>query len=62
MTPQIEQRIDDLGRILLPTELRKYLNWEKGDVLSIHQENGSVILKLAEKRYKDASTLFAPPD
>jgi len=59
MTEQFEHRIDDLGRILLPAELRKYLNWDKGDVLSIHQENGNVILTLTEKYFEDASNI--PP-
>jgi len=59
MTQKIEHRIDDLGRVLLPTELRKYLDWDKGDVLSIHQENGKVIMELTEKYYDGASNI--PP-
>jgi len=49
MTQQCKQRLDDLGRVLLPTELRNYLNWNKGDVLSISQESGKVILELLEQ-------------
>ena len=59
MTQKIEHRIDDLGRILLPAELRKYLDWDKGDALSIHQENGKVIMELTEKYYDGASDI--PP-
>ena len=44
----IVRKIDELGRIVLPSELRKILNMRHGDELSISVEGDQVIL---EKRH-----------
>lgn len=42
----IVRRIDDLGRIVIPKEIRRSLNIKDGDPLEIYTErDGSVILK-----------------
>lgn len=41
------RRIDDLGRVCIPKEVRKMLNIEEGDALEVHynQEKTQLILK-----------------
>ena len=41
----IVRRIDDLGRVVLPVELRRTLDLENGDSLEIFVEDDRVILK-----------------
>lgn len=41
----IVRRIDDLGRIVLPVELRRGLELENGDSLEIFVEDNTIILK-----------------
>jgi len=49
MMQQLTQRIDGLGRVLLPKDLRKELEWDNGDRIAISKENNKVILQLQEK-------------
>ena len=39
----IVRRIDDLGRVVIPKEIRQSLGIEAGDPLEIYTENNSVI-------------------
>ena len=41
----IVRRLDDLGRIVVPTEIIKYLKFMEGDALELFVENNSLILK-----------------
>ncbi len=41
----IVRRIDDLGRIVLPVELRRGLELDNGDSLEIFVEDNTIILK-----------------
>jgi len=41
-------KIDDLGRLLLPKELRSILGWEIGDTLSLCRVSGTIVLSLEE--------------
>lgn len=41
----IVRKIDDLGRIVLPKELRKTMNINKKDPMEIYVDEDSVILK-----------------
>ena len=41
----IVRRVDALGRVVLPMELRKQLELETGDALEIFTEDNKVILK-----------------
>jgi len=46
----VSRRIDDLGRIALPCEIRKKLGWGECDVVSIyHVDNNTLMLQLQEK-------------
>ena len=48
----IVRRIDDLGRIVIPKELRRALNIEEGNPMEIYTEGDQVILK----KYEPACT------
>ncbi|MDU1421961.1 AbrB/MazE/SpoVT family DNA-binding domain-containing protein [Clostridium sporogenes] len=41
----IVRRVDELGRIVIPKELRRTLNIEEGDGLEIYTEGEQIILK-----------------
>ena len=41
----IVRRIDDLGRVVIPKEIRRTLNIREGDPLEIYLDNGGVLLK-----------------
>ncbi|HDR6245761.1 TPA: AbrB/MazE/SpoVT family DNA-binding domain-containing protein [Bacillus cereus] len=41
----IVQKIDNLGRIVIPKEIRKTLQLDTGDVLEIFVEEGAIILQ-----------------
>lgn len=41
----IVRRLDDLGRIVIPREIRKSLKLMEGDALELFVENNSLILK-----------------
>ena len=43
------RKIDELGRVVLPSELRKKLQWDTGDSVSVIEKDGDVIFKLFEK-------------
>ena len=46
----IIRKIDDLGRIVLPKELRKTLGIEPGTPIEIYTEEDTIILKKFESR------------
>lgn len=41
----IVRKVDELGRIVIPKELRKVLNIDEGDGLEIYTEGEQIILK-----------------
>ena len=43
------RKIDELGRVVLPSELRKKLKWGTGDSVSVMERDGDVIFKFFEK-------------
>ena len=52
------RKIDELGRIVLPIEVRKKCEWDIRDSISIsYGENNTLILGLAEK-YTGAKCVF----
>ena len=44
------RRIGELGRIVLPIDLRRSLDWQEGDRIEIAREGDSLILKRHEER------------
>lgn len=44
----IVRKVDELGRVVLPIELRRTLNIDIKDALEIYVENDSIILKKYE--------------
>lgn len=44
----LSRRVDELGRVVLPIELRRNLNIEPGDPLDISVENNKVVLQKPE--------------
>lgn len=41
----IHRKIDALGRVTLPSQLRRNLNLELGDSVDIYEENGKIIVQ-----------------
>ena len=40
--------LDELWRVVIPTELRQKLGWDVGTKLSVSEKDGMVILRLSE--------------
>lgn len=49
----IVRRIDDLGRVAIPKEIRRTMKICEGDPLEIFLENGGVVLKKYNPNYRD---------
>ena len=42
----VVRRIDDLGRVVIPKEIRKKLDWQEEDALKFYfDENNNLVLK-----------------
>ncbi|TVX93013.1 AbrB/MazE/SpoVT family DNA-binding domain-containing protein [Paenibacillus agilis] len=54
----IVRRIDELGRVVIPKELRKTLDIKDGDPIEIFSSNNGVFLK----KYKPGCTLCSSVD
>jgi len=50
-----KHKIDDLGRVLLPKELRKAVGWDIGDTLSLCHVSDTLVLSLEEGNVSDVS-------
>ena len=46
----IVRRLDDLGRLVIPEEIRRALGWKEGDPLELYfdRENKAIVLKKYE--------------
>lgn len=46
----IVRRLDDLGRLVIPKEIRRVLGWKEGDPLELYydRENKTIVLKKYE--------------
>ena len=49
----IVRRIDDLGRVVIPKEIRRACNIREGDPLEIFLEDGAVVFKKYNPTYRD---------
>ena len=50
----IVRRIDELGRVVIPKEIRKVMKIKEGEPLEIFLDNGSVVLKKYRQDVADA--------
>ena len=57
-TTGIIRRIDDLGRIVIPKELRKSLRIKNGDSLEIFVDQEDIILKKNHTKNGDKNEIF----
>lgn len=49
----ITRHLDDLGRVVIPREIRKRFNINEGDLLEFFtDENGNIILKKYKRKEK----------
>jgi len=48
MEPKITRTLDDLGRVIVPKELREELSWNERDVIELHRENDTIVMCRAE--------------
>ncbi len=44
----VVRRIDDLGRVVIPIELRRTMGWEEKDTVAIFVDGESVVLRKYE--------------
>lgn len=49
----IIRRIDDLGRVVIPKEIRRTINIREGDPLEIFLEDGGVVFKKYSPNYRN---------
>jgi len=49
-TSGMARKVDDLGRIVLPVEMRRMFEIQPGDALEIAVENGGIVLRKVETR------------
>jgi len=42
------QTIDDLGRIVVSSELREELGWNNRDVIELYRENDTIVMRKTE--------------
>ena len=47
MEPEITRIIDELGRVIVPTELREELGWSLRDVIEFYREGDTIVMKRA---------------
>ena len=48
MNVVVSRKLDDLGRVVLPIEVRQDLDLSQGDIIDICTDNGHVILRKAQ--------------
>ncbi len=44
-TPGMLRKIDDLGRVVIPSEIRKAMQIDKGDVLEMSMEEDRLVIR-----------------
>ncbi len=43
----VRRKVDDLGRVVIPSSIRKLLDIREGDELEVHVEDGQVVMRQA---------------
>jgi len=56
----MERKVDDLGRIVIPLEVRRRIGIQEGDVLEIRDNENEIILKKTTQQCMH-STIKSPP-
>ena len=47
------KKLDSVGRVTIPREMRRALRWMDGDLIDMHQEGDTIVLS---KQFPDVST------
>ncbi len=47
--PIVERKVDELGRIVLPIDLRRALDISEHDTLEIHTEGSAIVLRKKQR-------------
>ena len=55
----IVRRIDDLGRVVIPREIRRTMCWEEGDAIEIYVDTENNALSLKKYRADELDVRFA---
>lgn len=49
----IVRRIDDLGRVIIPKEIRRRLKIGIGDVVEVFMDNGTIVIRKYEPKSEE---------
>ena len=61
MNLNVTRTIDDLGRLNLPTELRKMQDWGIGDEINLSCQDDTIVLKLSKRREEPICCICKTP-
>ena len=61
-TSNYTRHIDELGRIVLPIEVRKKLNWQFKDSISISYTNENTVIMQLSSKYPGPQCIFCSAD
>ena len=53
-----KSKIDNLGRVVIPKSIRKALDVEHNDEISMHVENQALIITKNNKHYQNSEKFF----
>jgi len=48
MEAKFTRTIDDMGRVIVPKELREELGWNERDVIELYRENDTIVMWRAD--------------
>lgn len=54
---QIQRRVDELGRVVIPMEMRQYLGIQERDLMNIRLDSKKVVLEKAPQEEQQNNTL-----
>lgn len=57
-TSGVFRKVDGLGRVVLPAELRRHLGIDEGDFLEVGTDQGRIVLTKVEERCVFCGTAF----
>ena len=55
LSKRLVRRIDDLGRIVIPKEIRRNMGWNDGDALEITYNNDTVSIRKYKKSFEECA-------